>query len=311
MRVLITGGAGFIGSNLAEALIDAGHDIGVIDNLSTGKLENIRDHECFVEGDILDPLLPSLFTDFAPDAVVHLAAQASVPVSIREPEADWATNAEGTRLVARAAAAAGAKRVISASTAAVYGEPAEVPLREDSQTEPTIPYGRSKLAAESLLAAELAGTGVDFASFRFANVYGPRQDALGEGGVVAVFCHRAASGETLIVNGDGEQTRDFVFVGDLVRAITAALEFDGILALEEGSAYNLSTGTELTVNELVDALRTATGNELSVEHGPERLGDVARSALDPSRAERVFGWRASTPLVDGLRRTWDWFSANR
>jgi UDP-glucose 4-epimerase len=142
-------------------------------------------------------------------------------------------------------------------------------------------------------------------------VYGPRQDALGEGGVVAIFCHRAAAGEPLTVNGDGTQTRDFVFVGDLVSAIATAIEFEGMLGLEEGSAYNISTGIETSVNDLVETLTSACACDIDVHHGPEREGDVARSALDPSRALRVFGWRADTPLAEGLRATWDWFSSAR
>lgn len=311
MRVLITGGAGFIGSNLADALISAGHDVGIIDNLSTGKRAQVPPAAWFRELDILDDTLPDAMSDFGPDAVVHLAAQASVPVSIKDPQFDWNVNADGTRIVADAAASAGAHRVISASSAAVYGEPSEVPLREDSDTEPEVPYGASKLAAEKLLAAMLAPRGVDYASFRFANVYGPRQDALGEGGVVAIFCHRAAAGETLVVNGDGTQTRDFVYVGDLVGAVMAALASETPLALAEGSAYNISTGVETSVNDLVGALRGACGCELAVENGPEREGDVARSALDPGRAERVFGWSAGTPLPDGLRATWEWFASSR
>lgn len=311
MRVLITGGAGFIGSNLADALLEEGHDVGIVDNLSTGKREQVPARAWFRELDIRDDALPDALGDFGPDVVVHLAAQASVPVSIKDPEFDWSVNADGTRLVAEASADAGARRVLSASSAAVYGEPSEVPLREDSELEPEVPYGASKLAAEKLLAAMLAPRGVDFASLRFANVYGPRQDALGEGGVVAIFCHRAAAGEPLVVNGDGTQTRDFVFVGDLIDAIATAIEFDGVLGLPEGSAYNISTGLETSVNDLADALTDACSCELDVQHGPEREGDVLRSALDPSRAERVFGWSARTTLNAGLRATWDWFSASR
>jgi UDP-glucose 4-epimerase len=225
MRVLVTGGAGFIGSNLVDALVARGDTVGVIDDLSTGKAQNLNPSAWFREMDILDVSVPDVACEFAPDAVVHLAAQASVAVSLRDPNRDFAVNAEGTRAVARAALASGAKRMISASSAAVYGEPAEslLPLLETAPKAPANPYGNSKLAAESMLAEKLLGTGCDFASFRFSNVYGPRQDAAGEGGVVSLFCDRMHAGTAPVVYGTGEQTRDFIFVGDIVGAIIAAL----------------------------------------------------------------------------------------
>ena len=225
MRVLVTGGAGFIGSNLVHALVSGGHQVGIIDDLSTGKSANVHPHAWFRALDILDDSFGELVAEFAPDAVVHLAAQASVSVSLEDPDRDWAVNAEGTRLVARAAREAGAKRMISASSAAVYGEPAEadLPLSETAPKAPVNPYGKSKLAAESLLAQELEGSDVDYASFRFSNVYGPRQDGAGEGGVVAIFCTRMREGAAPVVYGTGAQTRDFIYVGDVVGAIISAL----------------------------------------------------------------------------------------
>jgi UDP-glucose 4-epimerase len=311
MRVIVTGGAGFIGSNLVPALLAQGHEVLVVDDLSTGSAGNVPAGVPLRKMDILDPELASVFLDFAPDAVVHLAAQASVPVSLREPDRDWAVNAEGTCLVASAAAGARAHRMISASSAAVYGEPAEVPLNENSRTHPVVPYGESKLAAESLLAGVLDHTATDYASFRFANVYGPRQDALGEGGVVAIFCHRLALGEPLVVYGTGRQTRDFVYVGDLVDAIGAALSFSGALARPEGSAYCISTGLETSVDDLARTLLDVSALSGAVEHAPARDGDVERSALDPARAREVFGWQASTPLPEGLGSTWRWFRESR
>ncbi|MDP2181337.1 MAG: NAD-dependent epimerase/dehydratase family protein, partial [Actinomycetota bacterium] len=200
MRILVTGGAGFIGSNLVHAL-SGEHEVGVIDDLSTGSIEDLHPAAWFRKLDILDPAFPALIAEFGPHAVVHLAAQASVTESLRDPERDWQVNAEGTRMVAAAAAAAGAKRMISASSAAVYGEPSVVPLSEDAHKAPANPYGRSKLAAEQFLAEEIVSTAVDFASFRFSNVYGPRQDWRGEGGVVAIFCARLAAGERPIIFG--------------------------------------------------------------------------------------------------------------
>ena len=313
MRILVTGGAGFIGSNLVYALVSGGHEVGIIDDLSTGKRENIHPYAWSRTIDILDPSFPALVAEFAPEGVVHLAAQASVTVSIEDPERDWAVNAEGTRIVGEAAKAAGAKRMISASSAAVYGEPAEqdLPLTESAPKAPANPYGRSKLAAEGLLATALRGSGTDWASFRFSNVYGPRQDAQGEGGVVAIFCDRMHRGITPVIFGDGSQTRDFIYVGDIVGAIMSALFFDGALPDGEGDepAYNISTGLEISVNMLLGALRQASEYLGEVEHAPAREGDVMRSSLSPRKAARTFGWSAHQVLANGAEMTWHWYEA--
>ena len=313
MRVLVTGGAGFIGSNLVFALLSGGHAVGIIDDLSTGKAENLHPHAWFRTLDILDPTMPDVVAEFAPDAVVHLAAQASVSESLRDPERDLAVNAEGTRAVARAARQAGVLRVISASSAAVYGEPDEslLPLPEDAPKAPANPYGSSKLAAEGMLAKELAGSGTDYAAFRFANVYGPRQDAAGEGGVVALFCASISEGRAPIVFGSGGQTRDFIYVGDIVGAIIAALLSEGPLAQGGGdaAAYNISTGTETSVNQLLMALRQTSGFLGAADERPARAGDVERSSLSPAKAERVFGWMARQELDHGLAMTLRWFAS--
>lgn len=314
MRVLVTGGAGFIGSNLVQALLSSGlHEVAVVDDLSTGKAEHIDPRTTFRKLDILDPAFGPFVAEFAPEAVVHLAAQASVTESIRDPERDRAVNAEGTRVVAEAAKAAGARRMISASSAAVYGEPEVVPLPETARKEPANPYGASKLEAEGLIAGELRGSGTDFASFRFANVYGPRQDAAGEGGVVAVFCDKVAAGEAPSVHGSGEQTRDFIYVGDIVAAIIAALDADGPLAGEgaDGPAYNISTGQETSVNALLMSIRQAASYFGPAHSTSSREGDVDRSALDPGKAAEVFGFQARVDLDTGISRTWQWFSAVR
>ena len=312
MRVLVTGGAGFIGSNLVHALIASGHQVGVVDDLSTGTAENLHPHAWFRTLDILDPGFPAVVAEFAPEVVVHLAAQASVGASIEDPERDWAVNAEGTRVVGQAAREAGARRMVSASSAAVYGEPleADLPLTESAPKAPVNPYGNSKLAAEGLLAGELLGSGVDHASFRFSNVYGPRQDGAGEGGVVAIFCARMREKQSPVIYGTGAQTRDFIYVGDVVAAIIAALGSEAALAGEgpDGASYNISTGTETSVNDLLFALRQASDYLGGVEHAPARTGDVDRSSLDPGKARRGFGWSAHQPLDNGAAVTWRWFA---
>lgn len=325
MRVLVTGGAGFIGSNLVDVLVAAGHVPGVIDDLSTGRMRNLRHPVWFRQLDILDPDLVSAVREFAPDAVVHLAAQASVQASLRDPARDWAVNAEGTRAVARSARGAGASRVLFASSAAVYGNPENVPLAETARLAPASPYGASKLAAEGLLAEELAGRGVDFSSLRFSNVYGPRQDARGEGGVISIFLDTIAAGGRPAIFGDGTQTRDFVFVADVAGAIRAALETE--VSLAEGrfsgagskalgatgpdaAAYNISTGVETSLEALADSVRRGTGFGGEFERLPAREGDIDRSALDPAKARDVFGWSAVVPLDRGLATTWKWFASS-
>jgi UDP-glucose 4-epimerase len=338
LRVLVTGGAGFIGSSVVYVLLGGGHEVGVIDDLSTGKVANLHPAAWFRRLDILDPVLASHVEAFGPDAIVHLAAQASVSASIADPERDWAVNAEGTRRVAAVAAGVGARRVLSASSAAVYGDPETVPLAETATTVPTSPYGRSKLQAEHELAQELQGSAVDFASLRFANVYGPRQDAAGEGGVVAKFMGAIATGQEPVIFGDGRQTRDFIYVSDVATAIATALESHAVLHSAGGerigdqaagvqaeqvhapggapavaapsiAAYNISTGIETSVNGLTDHLRGVTRYLGVFAHAPGREGDIFRSALDPSKAAEVFGWGASVTLERGLSTTWRWFAA--
>ena len=311
MRVLVTGGAGFIGSNLVQALVASGHQAGVIDDLSSGKEENLHPAAWFRRLDILDPSFADAVAEFAPEGVVHLAAQPSVAASLRDPGRNHAVNVDGTRRVARAAVACGARTLVSASSAAVYGEPTVVPLVETSPKAPANPYGDSKLQAELVLIEELGVSGVDFASFRFSNVYGPRQDAQGEGGVVAIFAARMTASEPATVFGTGDQTRDFVFVGDVVAAIADALRTPDRLAVEglDGPAYNISTGEEVSVNDLAGRMSALASSTGEVTHAPAREGDVGRSALDPTKAHRVFGWRAAVSLDAGLETTVGWFAA--
>jgi UDP-glucose 4-epimerase len=312
MRVLVTGGAGFIGSNLVYALHASGTEVGVIDDFSTGKVANLHPAVWLRHLDILDPSMPEAVADFGPHAVVHLAAQTDVSRSIADPERDREVNVGGTAAVARAAAAAGATRMLSASSAAVYGAQDTFPIVETAPKRPMNPYGESKLAAESALSHALEGTGVDFASMRFSNVYGPRQDWRGEGGVVAIFASRLASGERPIIYGDGTQTRDFVFVGDVVAFIMGALDFPERLAGEmpDGPAYNVSSGRSTSVQEIATYLSGQSRVLKVPELRPARPGDVARSVLDPGKAESTLGWVAQQPIENGLGFTWRWLSSN-
>ncbi len=304
-RVLVTGGAGFIGSHLVDALLLAGHEVGVVDDLSTGSLANIPADVWLREMDILDEALAVEMNRFAPEIVVHLAAQSSVAGAIRDPQRDRAVNVDGTSAVARAAARAGVRLVVSASSAAVYGDPASLPLTERAPKVPTNPYGESKLEAERILAEQLATTGVDFASMRFANVYGPRQDAGGEGGVVAIFASAMLAGRPPVVHGSGSQTRDFIFVGDVAQAVLSAIGRGSRLAGEGGddAAYNISTGVEATVEELLGHMRSIARYDGPEQRAPAREGDIVRSVLDPSKAMQALRWQATTPLAEGLSAT--------
>lgn len=309
MRVVVTGGAGFIGSSLVYALISGGSDVTIIDDLSTGSMDNVHPAAGFRRLDITGPGLAEAIATARPEVVVHLAAQVSVPVSIADPELDRRINVDGTRAVVEAAAAAGARRVLFASSAAVYGDPTELPLTEESPTAPAVPYGHSKLTAEGVLAEVLRPAGVDFASLRFANVYGPRQKAEGEGGVVAQFASRMARREPPTIFGSGTQTRDFIFVADVVNACVLAAAFDGTLALPgaNGPAYNISTGTSTSVNMLAEGLRATMRYPGAIDRADARDGDVEASVLSPEKAGRVFGWHAAVELQTGLGGTAAWF----
>ncbi|MRS12035.1 MAG: NAD-dependent epimerase/dehydratase family protein [Actinobacteria bacterium] len=313
MRVVVTGGAGFIGSGLVYALVSGGSEVTIIDDLSTGSMDNVHPSAGFRRLDVTGPDLKDALIGAAPDVVVHLAAQVSVTVSLEDPEFDRRVNVEGTRAVAEAAVAARAGRVLFASSAAVYGDPAELPLTEESPTAPVVPYGRSKLEAEGVLSEVLRPAGVDFACLRFANVYGPRQKAEGEGGVVAQFASRMSSGGTPVINGTGRQTRDFIFVADVVNACVQAAEFEGVLALPgaSGPAYNVSTGTPTSVNMLAETMRVAMRFGGTIEHGDPRSGDVEESVLSPAKAASVFGWHAVVDLPTGIGGTAAWFLQRR
>jgi UDP-glucose 4-epimerase len=292
---VVTGGAGFIGSHVVDALVARGDEVHVVDNLATGRRENLNTAATLHEHDIREPLV-ALFEDVRPEVVVHLAAQADVGTSVEKPLFDAEVNVLGTLNVLEAARTHGAQLVFSSTGGALYGE-CERPAREDAQPRPLSPYGTSKLAGEAYLMTWNALHGMRNVVLRFGNVYGPRQLAKLEGGVVAIFMDRLRAGEGVRIFGDGEQVRDFVYVGDVVDAILASFG-------REGGTFNVGTGEATSVNELFDAVRRVAGVEASAEYADARPGDLVRSVLDVSRAERELGWQPRVPLADGLAQTW-------
>lgn len=304
MNILVTGGAGFIGSHLVRHLLAKGEQVTALDNLSTGLAENLPPEAKLVEMDILDEDLPKVVATGAFDAIVHLAAQTMVDTSIKNPLLDTRENLLGTVQVMEAARAANVKRVIFASTAAVYGDVKEddLPVREAQPTLPLSFYGLSKLSVEKYLEMYENLYGMEYVVLRFANVYGERQGDGGEGGVISIFAKAVAEGRDITIYGDGEQTRDFVYAGDIAEGIWAALRTE-----EVNAAYNLSTQTETSLRELVSLLAEIRGREIVPKYGAEREGDIYKSMLSNSRARRGLDWQPAITLADGLRRTYEYF----
>jgi UDP-glucose 4-epimerase len=298
VRALVTGGAGFIGSHLVDALVERGDDVWVLDNLASGRRENVNEGSRLVEADVRDAgAVAGAFAEAKPETCFHLAAQADVRVSIAEPAFDAEVNVIGTANVLQAARANEAKVVFSSTGGAIYGE-CEGPADEDSPRLPLAPYGTSKLAGEEYLGTWSRLYDAAHVALRFGNVYGPRQDPHGEAGVVAIFFGRIANGQELHIFGDGRQTRDYVFVADVVAATLAA-------ASGREGVYNVGTGTETSVLELAEGCKRASGVDAEIVFDPPRLGELSRSVLDPSRAEAALGWRPATSLDAGLEATWN------
>jgi UDP-glucose 4-epimerase len=294
LRALVTGGAGFIGSHVADALLARGDEVTILDDLSDGKREHVPDGARLVEGDIRDPAEASAVS--RPEVVFHLAAQKDVRASVARPDFDADVNVVGTVRILEAAREHGAQIVFSSTGGAIYGE-CEEPAPEDKPREPLAPYGASKLAGEEYLAMYSRLHGARHVSLRYGNVYGPRQDPHGEAGVVAIFFNRLRDGEPPTVFGNGSQTRDYVYVGDVVAALLAAARSDA-----HGS-FNVGTGRETTVLELAAALSRLGRGDLEYEHAEARPGEVQRIAVDASRARGELGWEAQVDLDEGLRHT--------
>ncbi len=299
VRVIVTGGAGFIGSHVADALLARGDEVVVLDNLASGRRENVGTGTELVEADIRDPdAVGALFARIRPDVCFHLAAQADVRVSVARPDFDCEVNVLGTIRVLEAALRHDTQLVFASTGGAIYGE-CERPATEDSPRRPLAPYGTSKLAAEEYLATFNRLHGQSHVALRFGNVFGPRQDPHGEAGVVAIFLGLLARGSSPQIFGDGRQTRDYVFVADVARAALAA-------AGRRGGVFNVGSGRETSVLELHASCCRVAGVEANPVFAPAREGELARSVLDPSLMVSELGVRAETPLDDGLRSTWEW-----
>jgi UDP-glucose 4-epimerase len=297
VRAIVTGGAGFIGSHVVDALVARGDEVAVVDSLARGRKANVPAGAELHVRDIREPL-DDLFDAVRPEAVFHLAAQADVRVSVERPVDDAAVNVLGTVRILEGARDHGAQVVFSSTGGAIYGE-REEPAGEDAPCEPLSPYGTAKLAAEEYLRSYNRLHGTKHVSLRYGNVYGPRQDPHGEAGVVAIFLGALARGEQAKIFGDGRQTRDYVYVGDVARATLSALG-------QDGGVFNVGTGRETSVVELYELCARVAGSETPAEHAPARLGELQRSFLDPELAARELGFSAMVELEDGLRATLDW-----
>ncbi|HKF79625.1 MAG TPA: NAD-dependent epimerase/dehydratase family protein [Thermoleophilaceae bacterium] len=303
MRALVTGGAGFIGSNLVDALLQRGDEVTVTDNLSTGRRGNLEqaDGATLLELDVRDAEAAKDILDrVRPEVVYHLAAQIDVRRSVADPAFDASINVQGTINLLRASVDSGVRRFVNTSTGgAIYGENQRIPAPEDHPVAPQAPYGQSKFCAEGYADLFARLHGLSTVSLRYGNVYGPRQDPLGEAGVIAIFCGLALEGGNPTVFGDGLQTRDYVYVGDVVEANLRAAES------EAGGPFNIGCEVETTVLQLVEAIAPRAKGDFEPQHEPERPGEVRRSTLDCSRAREELGWEARVPLEEGLQLTLD------
>jgi UDP-glucose 4-epimerase len=298
MRILVTGGAGFIASHVADAFIAAGHQVAILDDLSSGRRENLNPKARFYQLDVQDAAVAEVFRRERPEVLCHHAAQMDVRRSVADPTFDARVNILGLINLMEHGRQHGLKRVLFSSTGgAIYGEQETFPAPETHKTEPVSPYGVAKLASERYLFFYFVAYGIPYAALRYANVFGPRQNPHGEAGVVAIFCEKLLRGERPVINGDGTQTRDYVYVGDLVRANLAALDSDFV------GAVNLGTGIETDVNTIFRLLARLCDSCAPECHGPAKPGEQRRSVIDNGLARRVLGWQPQVSLEEGLRQT--------
>ena len=301
MRILVTGGAGFIGSHLTDVFLAAGDEVSVLDDLSRGRPGRLDPAVPLHKASVTDvPALTAVVERVRPDLICHLAAQIDVRVSVTAPADDAAVNVVGTINVLEAARAAGARVLFASTGGAIYGVDAPVPTGEDVPPGPEAPYGTAKYCAEQYLGLYNRLYGTRHVALRLANVYGPRQDPAGEAGVVGIFCGRTARGERPTVFGDGRQTRDYVYVGDVAEAFLAASRSG------RAGVWNIGTGRQTSVLELIELIGAAAGRSLDPEFAPARPGEVQRSALDAGAARRDLGWTPRTPVADGVREVYRW-----
>ena len=305
MKILVTGGAGFIASQIADAYILAGHEVYVLDNLSTGFLKNLNPDAHFIKSDISSPSLAELFEKVKFDVVNHHAAQIDVRKSVNDPIFDANTNILGTIILLQACIKTNVKKFMFASTGgAVYGEQEYFPADEKHPTNPVSPYGITKLSIEKYLYFYKNEYGLKHTILRYANVYGPRQNPFGEAGVVAIFTNKLLRNENPIINGEGKQTRDYVFVEDVVKANVTTLED------ENSDIFNVGTGIETSVNELFASINSIAGGKAEEKHGPAPKGEQARSVITSEKLFSKFNWKPSIKIDEGLKKTFEFFKSN-
>lgn len=297
-KVLVTGGAGFIGSHVVEALLKKGYAVAVMDNFSTGRRENIANlpvdlYIC----DIADSSVINVVKSIHPDYIIHLAAQISVSQSVADPLFDERTNVTGSLNIMNGARLSSVKKIVFASSAAIYGNPLEIPITTEHPTRPESPYGLTKRTVENYLHLFAKFYDLHSSILRFSNVYGPRQDADGEGGVVSIFSDRIQKGTPPMIYGDGDQTRDFIFVEDVARAVVAGL------SVKENLCVNVSSQTAISINDLFQLMKDVSGSDLEVYYGPKRSGDIRHSMLSNEKAKELLHWKPEVSLKDGLRMT--------
>jgi len=307
MKILVTGGAGFIGSHLTDKLIEKDHQVVVIDNLSTGKKENLNPKAKFYEVDICDSKISQIFQEEKPEIIFHFAAQIDVRKSVENPIENAQTNILGTLNLLENCCDISVKKFVFASTGgAIYGDTNVIPTPENHSENPESPYGICKLTVEKYLNFYKKTFGLDYTALRLANVYGPRQNFKGEAGVIAIFCDKMLKNEQTIINGEGEQTRDFIYVDDVVEAALLAVsgeQFPGSFV----PVYNIGTAKEISINEIFRKIKELTNSNCKEIHGPAKLGEQKRSCLDYSKAKRELNWQPKYSLEQGLKKTIKWF----